>query len=40
MKEFLTVTLIILVLGGITLNVMACDSPNVECGPEDDLTGC
>jgi len=40
MKEFFAVTLIILVLSSITLNVMACEQPGVECGPEDDLTGC
>jgi len=39
MKEFFITLAIIVFLSGVTLNVMACDEA-VECGPEDDLTGC
>jgi len=39
MKEFLITFAIIVFLSGVTLNVMACPE-TVECGPEDDLTGC
>lgn len=40
MKSFFITLAIILFLSGVTLNVMACEETNVECGPEDDLTGC
>jgi hypothetical protein len=39
MKEFFITFAIIVFLSGVTLNVMACPE-TVECGPEDDLTGC
>ena len=41
LKEVVIVTFIITVLGGITLNVMACDETiSADCTVEDDLTGC
>jgi len=40
LKEVVIVTFIITVLGGITLNVMACDDTYTDCTVEDDLTGC
>ena len=39
MKEFLITFALIVFLSGVTLNVMACED-TVDCGPEDDLTGC
>ena len=39
MKEFLITFAIIVFLSGVTLNAMACPE-TVECGPEEDLTGC